>query len=125
MSIHNPLNIEKWSISDFEHGKYSPVVGASNASPLKLHIPKLMPMIGFGVPTVSSVGLSKSCFVNGSAISVSSTTSVQNYLSVPQQDNRRFSLPIFRNGDVIMVEIHNKNPDTRFITTKVDNSRLV
>lgn len=123
MSMYTPLNMEKWELGDMEVGKYSPVpYGPSNANPLLLNIPKLMPMIPLGKPTKVSGGLSKGCYANPDAISVGSTIVTQNYLSVPQQDNRSFRLPIFWHGDIVMVEIHNKNPDTRFTTTKVDNS---
>lgn len=121
VNVFNPINMEKWGLDEYEVGFFCPICGSSSGS-LKLNIPKLMPKIPLGIPLSVPTGISKSCYENPNDLSIATTIQTQNFLTVPPQANRSFSAPLFSQGAKIMVEIHNKNPDTRFITTKVDNS---
>lgn len=122
-NVSNPLNIVPWELGNYEVGIYLPPPhGLANANPLQLNIPKLMPKIPVGKPTKSSTSINKSCYLNQDAISVGSTISIQNYLSTPHQDNRKFANLLLSSGAKLTIEIRNQNPDTRFVTTKIDPS---
>lgn len=124
MSIVNPLNVHKWDLGNMEVGKYVTASSGSSSGTLKLYIPKLMPFISMGMAKASPIGISKSCFANADTIAVATTLQSQNFLSVPPQDNRSFKLPRLSFGGRVFVEIRNKNPDTRYVSTKEDNSHL-
>lgn len=122
MNIFNPSNIEKWELGDTEIGKIciSPRVYAN--SNLQLNIPKLMPLIPLGRPKVTNISLSNSCYANANNIAISRTIGTQNFITVSHQANRSFSNEYLSYGDTVLVEVHNKNPDTIFLSTKIDSS---
>lgn len=118
-------NNKKWKVDNTEIGFYIiPPWGSSSANPLKLHIPKIMPLIPRGKPKVTVSSLNKSCYLNekSCAPSVPTTVRTQNYISVKQRDNRHFIKPLLRSGSKVYVDIENGNIDTMYISTKVDNS---
>lgn len=122
MTVFNPTNIEKWELGDSEIGKVcqSPRIYAN--SNLQLNIPKLMPLIPLGKPKVTNISLSKGCYANANNIAVSRTIGTQNYITVSHQANRSFRNSYLSQGTTVLVEVHNKNPDTIFISTKIDQS---
>lgn len=123
MSLSN-TNLTNWCMSDYEVGYTIVPPWCSSGGSLQLYIPKLMPDISQGRPKSTTVQLNKSCFINDKKCEppVSSSISTQNYITVPPQDNRTFQDPIFYPGSRVYVEVHNRNPDNLFITTKEDNS---
>lgn len=120
----NPLNIMEWAMSEYEVAKFAPVSNDANASSQKLYIPKLMPLISFGAPKITSESLNKSIFLNADEckISVSSTIQSQNYKTVPKPANRKFERILLTQGVTMQVEVKNGNPDQMYISTKVDPS---
>ncbi len=122
MNVFNPSNIEKWELGDAEIGKVCPTPRAYANSSLQLNIPKLMPLIPLGKPKITNISLSKGCYANANNIAVSRTIATQNYITVNHQANRSFRNTYLSHGDTVLVEVHNKNPDTIFISTKIDKS---
>lgn len=120
----NPENIEEWSMGEYEKAKYSPISGNSNASNLQLYIPKLMPQINFGVPKVVPLPINKSILVNDEECkpTISTTINTQNYKTVPRTNNRKFGRIELKQGAEVQVEVKDKNPDTMYVSTKIDNS---
>ena len=118
-------NIQEWEISDYEvaYACVKPYQPANNGK-IQLHLPKVMPGTPMGPPKVITERLGKSCFVNDKKCEppVSETIKTQNYLTIEAQHNRRFSRPVLKYGAKVIVEVHNRNPDSLNITTKEDNS---
>ena len=123
----NDTNLTSWEINDTEVAKYCISPWGGSGGSLPLYIPKLMPNIPMGKPKTFPVYLNKSCYCNASACrpNVATRLSSQNYITVPPLDNRSFRLPHFWYGDTLQIEVHNKNVDQLFISTKVDNSTIV
>ena len=126
----NISNIKKWELETYEMAAgYEPVLMGHypTGRPLKLHIPKIMPHISAGTPRIIPSSLSSGCYANDSSCKphVPSTVSTQNYITVPFRANRRLSLPWLRIGAPVQVEIANKDVDDIFVSTKVDNSKLL
>lgn len=125
MSISN-TNLTEWSLGNYEVGFTITPPYTSSSGPQVLYIPKLMPLITQGKPKVTQATLSDSCYINDKPCkpTVAKKISVQNYITVPPQDNRSFSLPVFYPGSRIFVEVRNCNPDKLYVSTKEDNSSL-
>jgi len=122
----NPVNTEKWEVKSQELARTSPPQ-CSTSSPLRLHIPKLMPLIGFGAPKVSTASVSDGCFCNDKACkpSVASTIGTQNYVTVPIYDNNEFQCPIFYQGARVKVDFFNGSVDEIYATNRIDESVCV
>ena len=118
-------NIQEWEISDYEVG-YACVkpYQSANTGKIKVHVPKLMPGVPMGPPKIITESLGKSCYINATECmpSIPSTIQTQNYLTIESQRNRRFSRPVLKYGAKVIVEVHNRNPDSLNITTKEDYS---
>lgn len=119
----NPINTEKWEVKSQELAKTSPAV-CSTSSPLRLYIPKLMPLIGFGVPKTVTTSVSDSCFCNDKACkpSISKNISTQNYVTVPIYDNNEFVCSLFYQGARIKVDFFNGSVDEIYATNRIDES---
>jgi hypothetical protein len=123
----NNTNLTTWTINDNEIGKYTISPKGSSGGTLPLYIPKLMPLISMGKRKTTTTGINSSCYCNASECKPnigSTTVSIQNFINVPPQSNRSFSLPIFYYGDTIQVEVHNGNVDELYLSTRVDNSHV-
>ena len=119
----NPINTEKWKVKSQELAKTAPPV-CSTSSPLRLYIPKIMPMIGFGAPRITNSYVSDSCFCNDKACkpSISSNISTQNYVTVPIYDNNEFVCSLFYQGAKIKVDFFNGSVDEIYATNRIDES---
>lgn len=123
----NNTNLTSWTINDTEIAKYCISPWGSSSGRLPLYIPKLMPYISMGRPKTTRVPINKGCYCNASECkpNVGNSLTAQNYIMVGPQDNRSYSLPYFYYGDTIQVEVHNKNVDQLYLSTKVDNSCMI
>lgn len=120
----NPNNIEDWYLEEYEVAKVSPISCASNGGSLQLYIPKLMPLISFGIPKASPETLSKSIFINDDTCkpNVSSTIMSQNYKTVTRPTNRKFYKDTLKSGMQVQVEVKHNNPQEIYVSTKIDPS---
>lgn len=123
----NNTNLTTWTVNDNEIGKYTISPKGSSGGTLPLYIPKIMPNISMGKKKTFTVGINKSCYCNASECkpNVASTLTGQNYINVPPQANRSFQNPLFYYGDTIQVEIQSGNVDEIYLSTRVDNSKVV
>lgn len=119
----NPVNTETWKVKSQELAKTTPS-SCSTSSPLRLHIPKLMPMIPFGTPKVTNASVSDGCFCNDKACkpSISKSIGTQNYVTVPIYDNNDFICSIFYQGARIKVDFFNGSVDEIYATNRIDES---
>jgi len=119
-----PLNVKKWSVGTTEVAKYAPKSGSANRDTLKVHIPKIIPLVEFGTPKQVLKSVSATCFINAKACkpSVAKSLKIQNYITVPRNTNQSFTNGTFTHGDKIMVEVRNKNVDNLHITNSIDSS---
>ena len=124
--MSNPLNVNKWSISDNEKAYYCPIpYGSSSVGSFQLYIPTMMPLIsGPAKPTQIISSLSSSCFINDSNCkpSVAKTIRTQNYKTVQMFPNRNFREAYFRHGSELIVEVFNNDVHNMRVSNKVDTS---
>lgn len=115
-------SVSNWTLGDEEIAKICSFGLIPASRTMKVYIPKLMPLIGFGSPKNTTVSLNKSFMCNDSKCkpAVGSSVVSQNYVALSLQDNRNWSASYFNKGDVIHIEVKDKNPDYMVLSTKVD-----
>lgn len=120
---YNPNNIQEWKLNDYEIAKTCETV-KSESGKFKLFIPKLMPLINYGKPTKTKQYISSSIFANADECkpSISTTVTTQNFRTLCMLDNDEFSKTLIPSDTEIQIEIKNGNPDSMYITSKIDNS---
>lgn len=116
--------MQSWHMPHVVSANYSRVRGSSGASSHPVHIPALMPLIGFGPMQTTSKPIRSSCFCNDSKCkpAVGSSISTQNYINVPVYEHNEFRLPIFRLGAAMRVEALNGDYNKLYISHHVDSS---
>lgn len=121
---NQPKNMTEWSVDRQEIAYYAPTEGESNASSLKLYIPKILPLVPFDTPKQIVVSLSKSFLLNADQCkpSIAATTRTQNYLTVPRYANNNFYYSLLKHGSRVIVDVLNRNVDTLRVTNREDPS---
>jgi hypothetical protein len=117
-------NTSSFKLGETEVAKYAPVKGGSNDTTLLLWIPTLMPNIPFALPRQIHGSLNSSCFINDKACkpSISKQYCSQNFKSVARYTNDTFRYPYLYRGAVLHLYVRNGNPDTMYVTNKIDPS---
>ena len=75
-------NTKKWSLGTSEVGK---VVGKNSGDSVNVHIGKLLPLVEFGEPVETPVGLNGGCFSNadGCKLSLAASVITKNFINIP------------------------------------------
>lgn len=118
-----PDNIKEWNLDNYEIAKTCEEVNTRSSS-FKVYIPKLMPLINAGKPIQAKQFISPSIFANSDECkpAISTTITTQNFKTLQMADNENFSRTILPYNAEVQIEVTNNNPDSMFITSKIDNS---
>ena len=118
-----PNNIEKWKIEQYEMGFYAPR-HSYTSSPLRLQIPKLIPMLS-GIAKISNPeNVSDGCFCNAKDCKpiINKTIKHQNYITVPIYKENKFKEAHMRHGDPVKLYIRNHNIYDMWCLDEIDES---
>lgn len=117
-------NVVSWDIGDTEVAYYCRKGGGTSRGSLPLFIPKLLPKLALLAEPQPPHILNSSCLANDRKCKPTHAKQImlQSFITVPIQSNRYFRNPYFKEGAKMYVEIHNKDLDTMYISTKYDES---
>ena len=117
-------HVQSWYMPETVIGNFTEPTGSGKASSYTVHIPLLMPMIGFGKKKQQAKNLNKSCYCNDSKCkpAIASTISIQNYVTVPCHANNNLKYSTIRQGARFLIEAIDGDYDTLRITNHLDDS---
>lgn len=119
-------NINKWKIEQYEMGFFAPN-HSYTSSPLRLQIPKLMPLIDRNKAKVfNPERVSDSCYCNAKECKprVGNSIVKQNYFTVPIYKDNEFKESHMKHGDPVKLYIRNGNIYDMWVIDEIDKSHV-
>lgn len=78
-------NLTNWVLGTTERGQSCGANSTKSSRMFRVHVPKILPLVPFGSPSLTAVALNRNCFCNAANCKPSISTSVTtaNFIEIP------------------------------------------